>query len=351
MNVIENLPDLIDEKKTSAMEIGRLFFEERTRRQLSIATISKELHIRQLYLSCIESGDLDKLPGYVYVIGFIKSYANFLNLDANEIFRRLLLEKEDSLSTHPLQQASIPIHQQQQPSLKLLFASLTLLIVFGFSIYIMNNMTTNQLNIGSILPIQDPAGTLSRNASTTNVAPQSEPAADHPVEQEFQIEQTTEAPSSLAASDATPIVPSEPNQNLSVKVSPSKPLSLTEEAVTPVTTDNTSASVSQKTENPVAEDAIQIVTTKDAWVQILNSKGKNIFVRLMHAGETYTIPASENDNHYTLNTGNGGGVKIVWNGQESPTLGEEGKVIRGISLAPHDLKTTFFAPTTPAPTT
>jgi ribosome-binding protein aMBF1 (putative translation factor) len=45
----------VQECETSK-EVGLLFYEERSRRQLSIKDVSQELHIRQLYISCIEEG-------------------------------------------------------------------------------------------------------------------------------------------------------------------------------------------------------------------------------------------------------------------------------------------------------
>lgn len=330
MSVTESLPDLTNEKKTSAIEVGRLFFEERTRRQLSIAAISKELHIRQLYLSCIESGDLDKLPGYVYIVGFIKSYANFLNLDSDEIFRQLLLEKQDIVSSYPTP-LSVPIHHQQQPSLKLLFSSLTLLIVFGFCIYIMNNVTTTESDIASILPIQDPSGPISHQRPSHSATP---PSLGHPLKEQAHKEQPFQqtAIQTQASSGLSTIAGTDDNSSLSDSSVNTSSINSTKSSVTE-SSDNVSHSV---------EDKIQIIATKDAWVQILNPQGKNIFVRLMHAGESYTIPPFEKENPYILNTGNGGGVKIILNGRESTHLGEEGKVLRGISLSPEKLTKSLF---------
>ncbi len=51
---------------------------------LSISDIEKGTNIRSLYITAIEEGNYDALPGAVYVKGFVRNYAKFLGLDADE---------------------------------------------------------------------------------------------------------------------------------------------------------------------------------------------------------------------------------------------------------------------------
>ena len=67
---------------------GDILRRERERQNLSIKDIEKATSIRALYIEAIENGENDKLPGQVYVKGFIKNYANFLNLDGEELVRQ-----------------------------------------------------------------------------------------------------------------------------------------------------------------------------------------------------------------------------------------------------------------------
>ena len=65
--------------------IGDLLRRERERQNLSIKDIEKATSIRALYIDAIEKGEYKTLPGEVYAKGFVRNYANYLKLNANEI--------------------------------------------------------------------------------------------------------------------------------------------------------------------------------------------------------------------------------------------------------------------------
>ena len=65
--------------------IGDLLRRERERQNLSIKDIEKVTSIRALYIDAIEKGEYKTLPGEVYAKGFVRNYANYLKLNANEI--------------------------------------------------------------------------------------------------------------------------------------------------------------------------------------------------------------------------------------------------------------------------
>lgn len=65
--------------------IGDLLRRERERQKLSIKDIEKATSIRALYIDAIEKGEYKTLPGEVYAKGFVRNYANYLELNANEI--------------------------------------------------------------------------------------------------------------------------------------------------------------------------------------------------------------------------------------------------------------------------
>lgn len=57
---------------------------KREDQNLSLEDVSNKLLIRSKYLNAIETASFSELPEQVYAIGFIKNYANFLGLNANE---------------------------------------------------------------------------------------------------------------------------------------------------------------------------------------------------------------------------------------------------------------------------
>ena len=72
--------------------IGNILRKEREKKKLSVRDIENETSIRTVYIDAIEKGEYDKLPGEVYAKGFIKNYANFLNLNGEEFVRQFVME-------------------------------------------------------------------------------------------------------------------------------------------------------------------------------------------------------------------------------------------------------------------
>ena len=60
---------------------------------LTLWEVSQNLRIRFSYMQAIEDGRFEDLPGPVYAIGFIRTYALYLNLDADELIRRFKNEQ------------------------------------------------------------------------------------------------------------------------------------------------------------------------------------------------------------------------------------------------------------------
>lgn len=64
--------------------VGEVLRSERMRRGLAIKDAQQVLHIKEYYLAAIEDAEYEKIPGNVYVKGFIRNYAQFLGLDGQE---------------------------------------------------------------------------------------------------------------------------------------------------------------------------------------------------------------------------------------------------------------------------
>ena len=64
----------------------------RIRAGAELSDIAQKLRISQAYLQAIEEGRFDRLPGHVYVFGFLKTYARFLELDEDLVVDRFRTE-------------------------------------------------------------------------------------------------------------------------------------------------------------------------------------------------------------------------------------------------------------------
>ncbi len=62
-------------------ETGQLLRHTREEKGLTLSEVQAETKIRERYLTAMECGNLEIIPGDVYRRGFLRSYANFLGLD------------------------------------------------------------------------------------------------------------------------------------------------------------------------------------------------------------------------------------------------------------------------------
>src|SRR5512137_866271 len=68
--------------------LGSYVREAREARGIDLREAAQQTRISVGYLKAIEEEDFAKLPGQVFVIGFLKSYAKFLRLPEDEIMKR-----------------------------------------------------------------------------------------------------------------------------------------------------------------------------------------------------------------------------------------------------------------------
>lgn len=75
---------------------GTVLNRERQKRGLDEKQVADHLHITVHYVKAIEADNYDKLPGSIFAKGYIRSYAQFLGLDAEEIVSRYLELQEQN---------------------------------------------------------------------------------------------------------------------------------------------------------------------------------------------------------------------------------------------------------------
>lgn len=72
---------------TDAKEVGKVFRAKREELNISLREIESSTSIRANYLEAIEEGNIDKFLSTVYMYGFMRQYASFLNLDIELLAR------------------------------------------------------------------------------------------------------------------------------------------------------------------------------------------------------------------------------------------------------------------------
>lgn len=92
-------------KKVESLTLGEKLKKLRGDFRMSLAEVSKVTRIQVKYLEYLEDGQYAKLPADVYVRGFLRSYARYLNIDEQALVK--LYERERNIQAN-LNQGSTP---------------------------------------------------------------------------------------------------------------------------------------------------------------------------------------------------------------------------------------------------
>src|ERR1700759_5272070 len=93
-------------------DIGETLREARMRRRIDMTEVEAATKIRAKYLRALENEEWDLLPGPTFVITFLRTYAEYLDLDA-----RMLVEEYRQRYERPTSQDLTPFgpRRRQRP--------------------------------------------------------------------------------------------------------------------------------------------------------------------------------------------------------------------------------------------
>jgi len=117
--------------------VGEILRSEREKKGLSIKEIELATSIRTIYISAIEEGNYDIIPGEVYLKGFIRNYSNILGLDGQHIVDLYRQSQQNSITSNEEIVPNVNNSSVKQPnkktnhSIKWLTVSLLVICVVG----------------------------------------------------------------------------------------------------------------------------------------------------------------------------------------------------------------------------
>ena len=65
--------------------LGEILRQQRERKGITLEQAAEDTRIREKFITALESGDHQALPGAVYTKGFLRNYADYLDLDGTEL--------------------------------------------------------------------------------------------------------------------------------------------------------------------------------------------------------------------------------------------------------------------------
>ncbi len=77
------------------MDVGAALREARERKGISLDELSRRTKISSTILRAIEASEFDKLPGGIFLRGFLRTYAGEVGLDPEETVARYLAQSDD----------------------------------------------------------------------------------------------------------------------------------------------------------------------------------------------------------------------------------------------------------------
>ena len=271
--------------------IGEKISLARKESKQKIDKISKILKIRSEFLVAIEEGYLAGLPEEVYLKGFIKSYANYFNLNIDYEMKMLSTYYNESINK------KIKNTEKEDSTDSLPTAKVFVVVFIVFLIVIISWSEYQKSEINSY---------------------------------SLDEEKINESLSEKIINKKTNVLDND-NQ-LDINSSRDEIIIIEEDEVV-----NLNHNESQELEDKTVIDnktnlEIMILFLDTTWIQIRKIDGSIANSGIFEKEEIINIIFDEQNIDYFIDTGNAGGFKLLSNNKELPLLGKLGTVKKNVSL-------------------
>ena len=292
---------------TEALDVGKTFREARAQKGLTQEQAARFLKVRVKLITDFEEGMPLDLPGLTYQIGFVRSYANIVELDANYIVEtyKNSLNINDPRVTYKFLEA----RDEKKSIYPVISLAAFLLCLISYSAWYYNSISYNEK---------------AEFAESSKIEYENKKSLDY-VKVESQFEQNK------IVKEKNEEIPKKKNLvNFDLN---SKDYSRADKSLEAELIDNkiNEKQILEKTNEVSAianerdrETEMVLKSRGNSWVEIEDLDGKSLITRLMRPGETYVIPKTKG---LTLSTGNAGVLSLTFGKLHISKLGEVGEVI------------------------
>lgn len=328
--------------------VGHVLKYARQKANISLDAVSWDLRISKNYLEFIEGSRSDVSLERVYTLGFVRSYAVYLGLNADEIVGRFKAEIFGDHHLEPLVFLSPETEASSPRGMILLFSSMVaLMCIGGWYMYNRQSETPIVKEIPSELQ-----KAINQDLSAVGETVESSPAPLNQSGERFDTPASTvanEIEDTRPAEEGEPVDTSEEGSKIKQSLSGETPVS----SVSPVAQPSQQAPALVATQpeatQPASNDALasspapmaavsaptMVVLTfvERCWVEVRDANQRILIQKSFNKGDTYKIEAKAGRK---LSVGNAGGVRISVNESSPVAIGGTGLVER-ISLDPLNL--------------
>lgn len=264
--------DAADQHPADSMP-GRALAVARAAQNLSVADVARQLRLSPLQVEALEAGAYDRLPGPVFVRGFLRNYARLLKMDPERLLQAALPDLPA-----PAASEAAPVSQDipfpgAEPRRWPWYAAASLAIFGALAAYEFYWSDRTQAVI------------------TTVTTPVAQPETRQPADRVAPGDAAQPAASPAGAA-AVPDAPPE-----AAAVMPVKPVAA-------------AAAPAGEEKSLGAQRTLTMLFEKESWVQIRDREGKTIFLRHNQPGTEQRVTGLP---PFTLVIGNASGVRLTYN--------------------------------------
>lgn len=334
-----HLREISGDSESPLETVGSDLRAARLRRGDEIAQVSRALKIRKDHLEALENDRLEDLPGKTYAIGFVRSYARHLGLDAAQYVERFKRDISGRAEEHAREPAAIHLDDRRLSYGWRIMAGIVLVLLIWGGWRLLSPGTESNQPVPPP-PVLNPPKPAAKPAPKPVVAPPQtavpSPATD------------TIAPANTAApalQQASALPP--PAAGAKTPATRTTPLSAasptaTASASTPALNQSAAAvpAVSQGqvfgglNRNP----RVVLRARGDARITVRGTDGQILLNRDLKAGDSYQVPAMPG---ITMATSDGGAVEVDLDGASLGRAGQPQQILGRVSLDPQSLSDRF----------
>ncbi|MBF0891197.1 helix-turn-helix domain-containing protein [Gluconobacter sp. LMG 1744] len=328
--------------------VGKVLRERREELGWRLEDVAEWLRIRPKLLAALEADDLSGLPGVAYAVGFLRTYAHAMQLDADALVERFRRDTRGAVTRKTELVFPQPEGDRGLPVGVLVGAGLVVVAVAYVGWYRFTaHDTPAQRQVPAVAELMPgaatPATTSPQVASVMpGRAPTPEPHA--PVV----ASPTPAGPPTISSPVQTVAAPQNPPASAPEQAVPAAPSSDEDDATVPtppaetVAPEKTSTPGQPATDLPpaVPEGAVVVRALSHVWTQVRDKDGHVLMSRVMQPGESWQgDPAGA---PFRMSFGNAGGVVLTTAGATSAPLGREGQVRRSVEVTADAIRSGSF---------
>ncbi len=317
----------------------------------TLPQLAGSLRIRLVYLEAMEEGRIGLLPGNAYAVAFMRSYAQALGLDPEEIVRRFRREAAEVNQRTELEFPA-PVPERGIPAGAILVIGLVIAIG-GYAVWWHGGGAPAPAPRVAQIPArlaaiaQSPQGATThtppaRGSTVAAAMPPGIPAIPPAIAPGGTADARTAQATNGAAGPKTAdtVVPAA-SATLAGAQKPASPPTNAQAAVAPLPDVSPASALAATPAVPpivtlahaatdaTAADTIVLGATADAWLEVRDPLGHVLLNKILHPGDTWTVP---NRTGLVLTTGNAGGTTVTVGSLVIPSLGGNGTVRRDLPL-------------------